>query len=72
MKYNLFTLFSLSLSIASLVNAVALPEAMADKRQIICTGLPLGAVCSTGNQCCGWPTNGCFGFPGSTKHCQPA
>ncbi|KAF9047863.1 hypothetical protein BJ165DRAFT_1610536 [Panaeolus papilionaceus] len=75
MQLKLATIISsitLIASAASLVGAVALPEAEADKRQIICTGIPLGGICTSGNQCCGFPTNGCFGPPGGTRRCQVA
>lgn len=44
------------------------------ERQLICTGIPLGGICTSGLQCCGFPINGCFGPPGLTsiKRCKPA
>ncbi|PPR05539.1 hypothetical protein CVT24_003282 [Panaeolus cyanescens] len=60
-------------SAASIVGAIALPEAeLLEKRQC----LPLGAICTTtiATQCCGFPTNRCYGPPGinSIKRCTVA
>ncbi|PPR05538.1 hypothetical protein CVT24_003278 [Panaeolus cyanescens] len=56
-------------SAASIVGAVALPEAeLLEKRQC----LPLNAICTGPLQCCSFPTVGCYGPPGlnSIKRCK--